>query len=158
MPLWDGFRVHERRGDSERMRIKDLRNSIILTTIILLVIPRFLDIVSPNHGCISVIIIAGISRKVHFSEELLLMMLEFSDHIGSIDLSCRCVWSFAERSNNFRKSSARKKVSAALRNCNARPRPQTDDMVLVDDDNDFRRRESKWCLHRFNASMRRGGL
>jgi hypothetical protein len=30
-----------------------------------------------------VIIVAGIGREVHFSEELLLMVLEFSDHFAS---------------------------------------------------------------------------
>jgi hypothetical protein len=49
-----------------------------------LIVPRFLDIVPPYHRRISVIIIASIGREINFSKQLLLMILQFSDHFASI--------------------------------------------------------------------------
>ncbi len=51
-------------------------------TIVLGVISRFLDVVPPNHRSIPMVVIAGVSREIDFPKELLLMMLQFSDHFG----------------------------------------------------------------------------
>jgi hypothetical protein len=39
-----------------------------------------LDVIAPYYGCIPVVVILGISRKVDLPQELLLMILEFSHH------------------------------------------------------------------------------
>jgi hypothetical protein len=50
-------------------------------SVVFLVISRFLDIVSSNHRRISVLIVAFPFDEIDLSKELLLMMLEFADHI-----------------------------------------------------------------------------
>lgn len=51
-----------------------------------MVVFGFLDMVSPANGGISVIIVAFVRDEVDLAEELLLVMLEFSDHGGKLSL------------------------------------------------------------------------
>lgn len=50
--------------------------------IVLLIICRFLDVVSSNYGRISMVVVAGVGGEVDFSKEFLLVMLEFADHLA----------------------------------------------------------------------------
>lgn len=49
-------------------------------TIVLLIIPRFLDRIASYHSRIAVIVIGCISSEINLSKELLLMMLELAHH------------------------------------------------------------------------------
>ncbi len=51
-------------------------------SIILGIIAWLLDIVSSNDCRISVVVVAFVCGEIHLSQELLLMMLEFSDHFA----------------------------------------------------------------------------
>jgi hypothetical protein len=51
--------------------------------VILLIITRLLDVVSADYSRFAVVIITSVGRKIDLPKELLLMMLELSDH---------CVW------------------------------------------------------------------
>lgn len=50
-------------------------------TIIFLVVCRLLDVVSSDDGRVSVLVIAFPFDEVDFSKELLLVMLQFADHV-----------------------------------------------------------------------------
>ncbi len=52
-------------------------------TVIFLVVAGFLDVVTSDYRCVSVVVVPCIRREIDFSKELLLMVLEFSDHDGS---------------------------------------------------------------------------
>jgi hypothetical protein len=49
-----------------------------------LIIAGFLDIVSSNYRRVSVVVIPSVGREIDFPQELLLMMLEFSNHFASM--------------------------------------------------------------------------
>ena len=66
------------------------RSSYTAYPIVFLVVPGLLDIISSNYRRISVIVVAGIGSKVDLSKELLLMMLEFSDHLDQLFLRELC--------------------------------------------------------------------
>ena len=51
-------------------------------SVILLVVSRLLDVVPSNNSRISMIIVTCVGCEIDFSEELLLVVLEFSDHLG----------------------------------------------------------------------------
>ncbi len=53
-------------------------------SIVFLIISWLLDIVPSNYRRISMIVVAGICGEVDFSKELLLMMLESSDHFDQL--------------------------------------------------------------------------
>lgn len=54
--------------------------------IVLVVVLRLLDHVSSHDCCISVVVVLLVGDKVDFAQELLLMILEFTDHLGLIFL------------------------------------------------------------------------
>ena len=53
-------------------------------TVVFLVVAGFLDIVAANYCCVSVVVVPCIRCKVDFSQERLLVVLEFSDHDASM--------------------------------------------------------------------------
>lgn len=50
-------------------------------TVVFLVISWLLDRIATDDGGVAVIVVAGVGSKIHFAEELGLMVLEFADHI-----------------------------------------------------------------------------
>jgi hypothetical protein len=60
------------------------RPKITYTTdsVIFLVISRLLNVVPSDNSRISMIVVACVGCEIDFSKKFLLMMLEFSDHLG----------------------------------------------------------------------------
>jgi len=89
-------------------------------TVVFLVVAGFLDVVASDYRCVAVVVVPRVRREVDFSKELLLMVLEFSDHDVSKS-RCDVVVRFCgEVEIIFGMKSARKNVFAAPGNCNSR--------------------------------------
>lgn len=54
-------------------------------TVVLVVIFWLLDHVSSDNSLVAMVVIGLVCHKIRLSQELLLMMLEFSDHDGGFD-------------------------------------------------------------------------
>lgn len=61
--------------------------------IVFLVVPRFLDRVSPDDGRVAVVVVRGIGGEIDLAEELLLVMFEFADHLDYVLLASKS-WLF----------------------------------------------------------------